>query len=274
VGRSPSWTSWATARCGSGRPTAREALSAAALYLGASSRLTVATGIASVYARDAVAAASAARALAEQYPGRFLLGLGVSHAPLVERLRGHAYGRPLTVMRDYLAAMDAAPYAVAGAGEPPPRVLAALGPRMLELARDRTAGAHPYLTTPAHTASARELLGPGPLLAVEQGVVLTADREVFLQRAHWHLEIYTGLASYRSSWLRQGFGEDDLGRGGSERLKDGLLAFGRDDLLRRVRAHLDAGADHVCVQVLGADPFDVPQREWRALAPDLLASVA
>ncbi len=250
-----------------GEAYGREAFTAAALYLGASRRLAVATGIASVYGRDAVAANAAGRLLQALHPGRFVLGLGVSHAPLVERMRGHAYGRPLTAMREYLDAMDAAPCFAAGADVPPPRVLAALGPAMLALARDRTAGAHPYLVTPEHTASAREVLGAGPLLAVEQSVVLSDDPDVVRERAHWHLEIYTGLPNYRNSWLRQGFTADDLPRGGSDRLKQALVVGGEQAIADRVREHLDAGADHVCLQVLGADATSVPVDDWARLAP-------
>jgi probable F420-dependent oxidoreductase len=250
-----------------GEAYGREAFTAAALYLGASRRLAVATGIASIYGRDAVAANAAGRLLEALHPGRFVLGLGVSHAPLVERMRGHAYGRPLTAMREYLDAMDAAPCFAAGADVAPPRVLAALGPAMLALARDRTQGAHPYLTTPAHTASARQVLGEGPLLAVEQSVVLSDDPDVVRERAHWHLEIYTGLPNYRNSWLREGFAEDDLVRGGSDRLKQALVVGGEEAIAARVREHLDAGADHVCLQVLGADVAAVPVDDWTRLAP-------
>lgn len=253
-----------------GEAYGREAFTAAALYLAASRRLVVATGIASIYGRDAVTAGGAARTLAAAYPGRFLLGLGVSHAPLVERMRGHAYDRPLAAMRGYLDALDAAPYLVADGQEPPARVLAALGPRMLELARDRAQGAHPYLVTPEHTASAREALGDGPVLAVEQAVVLATDEQEFRARAHAHLEIYTGLPNYRASWRRQGFTDDDAVRGGSPRLQDALVARGLDGAVARVRAHLDAGASHVCVQVLGPDPFAAPREDWRALASALL----
>lgn len=252
-----------------GEAYGREALTAAGLYLGATRRMAVATGIAGIYARDAVATSSGARTLAAMHPGRFLLGLGVSHAPLVERMRGHSYGKPVTAMREYLRAMDEAPYAVAGDEPPAPRVLAALGPKMLELARDRAHGAHPYLVTPDHTAQARQLLGPGAVLAVEQAVVL--DEAAWQGRAHWHLEIYTGLPNYRESWRRQGFEKDDWVRGGSERLKDAMVACGEQGARDRVQQHLDAGASHVCVQVLGADPFDVPVEDWRRLAPVLLA---
>ncbi|MCA1713131.1 MAG: TIGR03620 family F420-dependent LLM class oxidoreductase [Actinobacteria bacterium] len=251
-----------------GEAYGREAFTAAHTYLGASERMAVASGIASIYGRDAVAANAAARTLEAAYPGRFVLGLGVSHAPLVERMRGHAYGKPLTAMREYLDALDAAPYLAAGGATPPPRVLAALGPAMLALSRDRAQGAHPYLVTPEHTASAREVLGDGPLLAVEQAVVLSDDLEVVKRRAHWHLEIYTGLPNYRNSWLRQGFSEDDLVRGGSDRLKSALVVGGDEQVvLDRVREHLDAGADHVCLQLLGDDPFSVPTEDWARLAP-------
>ena len=251
-----------------GEAYGREAFTAAALYLGASSRMSVATGIASIYGRDAVAANAAARLLEAMHPGRFVLGLGVSHAPLVERMRGHAYGKPIAAMTEYLDALDNAPFLAVGGEVAPPRVLAALGPRMLELSRERAAGAHPYLVTPEHTASAREILGSEAFLGVEQAVVLSDDPDVVRERAHWHLEIYTGLPNYRNNWLREGFTEDDLGRGGSDRLKAALVVGGDEQaVLDRVRAHLDAGADHVCLQLLGPDAGSVPAADWARLAP-------
>jgi len=249
-----------------GEAYGREAFTAAQLYLAASRRMAVVTGIASIYGRDAVAAGSAARTLSTASGGRFVLGLGASHAPLVERHRGHSYGKPVQAVREYLDALDDVRY-LGGDGDLSPRVLAALGPRMLELARDRADGAHPYLVTPEHTASARAVLGPGPLLAVEQAVVLSTDPDVARARAHWHLEVYTGLPNYRASWLRQGFDEDDAVRGGSDRLKAAMVVAGEDAIVRRVREHLDAGADHVCLQVLGEDLFTVPVDDWRQLAP-------
>ena len=251
-----------------GEAYGREAFTAAALYLGASSRMSVATGIASIYGRDAVAANAAARLLEAMHPGRFVLGLGVSHAPLVERMRGHAYGKPIAAMTEYLDALDNAPFLAVGGEVAPPRVLAALGPRMLELSRDRAAGAHPFLVTPDHTASAREILGSEAFLGVEQAVVLSDDSDVVRERAHWHLGIYTGLPNYRNNWLREGFTEDDLGRGGSDRLKAALVVGGDEQaVLDRVRAHLDAGADHVCLQLLGPDAGSVPAADWARLAP-------
>jgi probable F420-dependent oxidoreductase len=250
-----------------GEAYGREAFTAAALYLGASRRLGVATGIASIYGRDAVAAGAAGRLLEELHPGRFVLGLGVSHAPLVERMRGHSYGKPVTAMREYLDALDGASYMAAGGTVAPPRVLAALGPKMLELARDRAQGAHPYLVTPEHTRQAREVLGEGPLLAVEQAVVLSDDPDVVRERAHWHLEIYTGLPNYRNNWFRLGFDESDAVRGGSDRLKAALVVAGERAIRDRAQEHLDAGADHVCLQVLGENPFDVPRDDWARLRP-------
>ena len=253
-----------------GEAYGREALTAAALYLGASRRMAVGTGILNIHARDAMATAAAARTLAAAYPDRFVLGLGVSHRPLVEGMRGHDYGRPLAAMRDYLQAMSAARYAVAGEEPMPTTVLAALGPQMLELAAAQTDGAHPYLVTPEHTAQARALLGPDKVLAVEQAVVLDDDEQVWRERAHWHLEIYTGLPNYRMSWERQGFAEPDFVRGGSDRLKTALVARGVEASRARVQEHLNAGASHVCVQVLGASAFDVPAQGWRELADALL----
>lgn len=253
-----------------GEAYGREALTAAALYLGASRRMAVATGILNIHARDAMATAAAARTLAAAYDGRFVLGLGVSHRPLVERMRGHDYGQPLAAMRSYLQAMAGATYAVAGAEPMPTTVLAALGPKMLALAGEQADGAHPYLVTPEHTARARAILGPDKVLAVEQAVVLDDDVEQWRRRAHWHLEIYTGLPNYRQSWQRLGFGAADWVRGGSDRLKEALVTRGVEAARDRVRAHLDAGASHVCVQVLGADASDVPVLDWRRLAPVLL----
>lgn len=253
-----------------GEAYGREALTAAALYLGASRRMAIATGILNIHARDAMATAAAARTLAAAYDGRFVLGLGVSHRPLVERLRGHEYGPPLAAMRSYLEALAGATYAVAGAEPMPTTVLAALGPKMLALAGEQADGAHPYLVTPEHTAQARAILGPDKVLAVEQAVVLDDDVDQWRRRAHWHLEIYTGLPNYRLSWQRLGFGEADWVRGGSDRLKEALVTRGIEAARSRVRAHLDAGASHVCVQVLGADAVDVPVLDWRRLAPALL----
>ena len=245
----------------------REAFTGAQALLAATRRIVVGTGIASIYARGAMAANGAARLLESLSPGRFVLGLGVSHKPSVERDRKEIYLPPIQAMGDYLDDLDAAPYFGSDAAMPPV-VLAALGPKMLGLARDRTAGAHSYLVMPEHTASARKTLGPGRLLVVEQAVVLDQGRGESLRRAHDHLNIYTGLPNYRNSWLRQGFTDEDFVRGGSERLADALVVQGDEaDVVAGVCAHLDAGADHVLLQVLGSDLTQLPIDEWRRLAP-------
>lgn len=257
-----------------GEAYGRESLTHAAVLLAGTRSAVVATGITSIHGRDPVAARSAQATLLSAHPERFLLGLGVSHRPLVERFRHGDYGSPLASMQAYLDGMDQITPVAAGGDLPAPRVLAALGPTMLALAGERAAGAHPYLVTPDHTAAAREILGDGPLLAVEQALVLTEDAELARRRAHTHLELYTGLPNYRRSWERQGFDEDagDFVRGGSQRLKDALVAWGDlDACVARVRAHLDAGADHVCVQVLGDELQSLPTDDIRALAPALTA---
>jgi len=262
---------WGTLWCGES-PYGREAFTQAGLLLSATTRMRIATGIASIWARDAVATNAAARMLSAAYDRRFVLGLGVSHRPLVERVRGGSYDKPVAAMRAYLEAMAGASLYAAEAADPPPPVLvAALGPRMLEVARELADGSHPYLVTPTQTAGIRAALGPDKIVAVEQGAVLSTDRETALRRAHAHLEIYTGLPNYRNSWLRAGFTEADLVRGGSDRLAEALVVWGDEGaILTRVREQLAAGADHVCVQVLRETPFEVPAQEWRDLAPVLV----
>jgi probable F420-dependent oxidoreductase len=241
-----------------------------ALLLSATTKLVGATGIASIYGRDAVAMKGAAHGLTEAFPERVLLTLGVSHQPLVEGLRGHAYGPPLTAMRTYLDALDASPYTAERPATPVRRALAALGPKMLRLAAERTDGAHPYFVTPEHTVAAREALGEGPLLCPEQAVLLEADPARAREVARAHTSIYVGLPNYANNLRRLGFTDDDLAGGGSDRLVDAIVAWGtEDEVLARLRAHLDAGADHVCVQALHADRRGVPDDQWRALAPAL-----
>jgi len=249
----------------------REALTHAALLLACSRRIVVATGIASIWWREPMAANAAQRTLAEAFPGRFLLGLGVSHGPSVEGMLGRTYQTPYSKMVSYLDAMDSALYLAVGPDERPPRVLAALGPRMLRLAAERADGAHPYFVPVEHTAFARETMGAGPLLAVEQAAVLETDPAVAREIARGHMAMYLGLANYRNNLLRLGFGEDDLADGGSDRLVDAIVAWGDpEDVAARVRAHREAGADHVCVQVLPPDQVTVPVEAWRRLAPALL----
>jgi probable F420-dependent oxidoreductase len=250
-----------------GEAYGREAFTYAQALLAATDRLVVGTGIANIYARGAMATNGAIRLVESLAPGRFVVGLGVSHQRPLERDRKVTYRPPLQAMGEYLDDLGSAPYLAADAVRPP-LVLAALGPRMLEMARDRTAGAHPYLVTPEHTATARRTLGPEPLLVVEQAAVLGQDRAESLRRAHDHLTIYTGLPNYRNSWFRQSFDEADAVKGGSERLADALVVQGDEAaVVARIREHLVAGADHVLVQVIGSDLGQVPMDEWRALAP-------
>ncbi len=256
-----------------GEAYGKESLTQAGAFLNATERLVVGTGIANIHARDPIAAESGARTLTALHPGRFVLGLGISHGPLVERGRGGTYTKPLATTRDYLQRMDA----VAEQVEPgvrPVRLLAALGPKMIELSGSAADGAHPYLVLPQQTRVTREALGPDKWVVSEQAVSITgvngATEEDALRRAHAHLEVYSGLPNYRNSWVRQGFDESDLVRGGSDRLARALVGIGdAKTAAASLQAHLDAGADHVLVQVLGDSPFDDPRPALEALAEAL-----
>lgn len=239
-----------------GEAYGREAFTQAALALAGTTRLVIGTGIANIHGRDPFAARGAQATLGSSSGDRFVLGLGVSHRPLVEGVRKHAYDSPLAAMRSYLQGLaDAQPFVP----DPTrgPVLVAALGPRMLELAASLADGAHPYLTTPEHTATARDAIGPDKLLVVEQSATFVEDPAEHQRRAHTHLELYTGLPNYRNSWFRLGFGEDDVVRGGSQRLKDALVPHGPEATRAAVQAHLDAGADHVLLQVLGEHALDL-----------------
>lgn len=253
-----------------GEAARREVFANASLLLSATQQLVVASGIANIWARDAMVMAAGQRTLSEAWDSRFLLGLGVSHDRLVDP-RGHRYERPLTAMRRYLDAMDHAPYL---APMPDPaamtRVLGALGPRMLALAGEVTDGAHPYLVPVEHTEQARAILGPTKLLCPEVAVVIIPDPEAARRVARAHLATYLQLANYRGNLARLGFGDHDLTGGGSDRLVDALVAWGPPErVVRRVHEHLGAGADHVAIQVLTADPARVPLEEWTELAAAL-----
>ena len=244
----------------------KEAFTQASTLLAWTDRITIATGIANIYARDPMAMANGALTLADAYPDRFLLGLGVSHAPSVAE-RGHDYTRPLATMRRYLDEMDAAPFRGVEPAAPLRRVLAALGPKMLELSAERSGGAHPYFVPVEHTARARETLGAGPLLAPEQAFLLETDPEAARAMAREHMAYYLRLDNYRRNLLRLGYSDDDLEDGGSDRLVDAIVAWGEvDAVTQRVKDHLEAGADHVCVQAVGPAPLD----ELRVVAPALL----
>jgi probable F420-dependent oxidoreductase len=247
----------------------REIFTHAALLLAATKRIVVATGIANIWARDPMAMANAQKTLTEAYPNRFLLGMGVSHAPMVG-MRGHAYDKPLSTMRAYLDQMDAAPFMAAPPSAQPERVLAALAPKMLRLAAERTRGSHPYFVPPEHTRRAREILGPGPLLAPEQAAVLERDPGTARQIARAHMSIYLGLPNYVNNLKRLGFTDDDIAGGGSDRLVDAIVVWGDiGTVVRRVEEHRSAGANHVCLQVLDADPRMPPLRQWKELAAAL-----
>lgn len=236
----------------------KEIFGHAALLLSWTERIPIATGIANIWARDAVAMQNGARMLAEAFPGRFILGLGVSHEPVVRR-RGGRYDRPLAHMREYLDAMDRARYFGPEPTEPAPRVLAALGPKMLALAAERTAGAHPYFVPVEHTQLARRTLGDGPLLAVEQAVVFETDPSRAREIARAYTQGYLRLANYANNLRRLGWDEADLENAGSDRLVDALVAWGPlGSITERVLAHLRNGADHVCMQALGRERNVMP----------------
>jgi len=238
-----------------------------AALLGATRRLVVATGILNIWMHEAPEVAAMHAELTAAHGPRLLLGLGVSHAPLIDADSPGRYRRPVEVMISYLDQLDAAPTPVARDH----RVLAALGPRMLGLSRERAGGAHPYLVTPEHTARAREALGPGPLLAPEQAVVLEGDAATARQVARAHLAIYLTLPNYLNNLRRLGFADDDFAAGGSDRLADAIVAWGDEEAVRRrVQEHRDAGADHVCVQVLSTASQPFPRDDWRRLASVLV----
>jgi probable F420-dependent oxidoreductase len=239
-------------------------------YLAArTSKLKLATGIANIYARDPMTMRAIQHTLGEASCGRLVLGLGVSHAPMVSGIRGHEYGKPVTTMRNYLDSMEKALYMGPKSDEEAPIVLAALRPNMLRLAAEKTRGAHPYFVPPEHTARAREILGEGPILAPEQKVLLETDASRAREIARAHMKTYLGLPNYQNSLRWLGFGDDDLADGGSDRLVDAIVAWGDEKAIaERIQAHRDAGADHVCIQPFRADGAPGPDlRILEALAP-------
>ncbi|MFF0496507.1 LLM class F420-dependent oxidoreductase [Nocardia aobensis] len=247
---------------------AREPFANTALLLSATDRLTVATGIAGLHCRTAMTMNAGWQTLSEAFPGRFLLGVGVSHQSMVDGNHQGRYGnRPYSTMVDYLDRMDAGIFMGAAAPVAPQRVLAALGPRMLRLAARRGVGAHTYFVPVEHTAVAREAMGRDALLAPAQTVVLDTDPGRARALARKFMRLYLTLPNYTNNLRRLGWGDDDLAGGGSDRLVDAIVAWGSlEQIAARVQAHLDAGADHVCVQVLTPDPQTLPQTEWRELA--------
>jgi probable F420-dependent oxidoreductase len=248
----------------------RESFTHSSILLAATRSIAVATGIARIHSRSPQGASLAQRLLVERFPERFVLGLGVSHPQVVERMLNQVYGSPLATMRDYLDAMDATPDGASAAAAVSPRLLAALGPKMLRLSAERAAGAHTYLAPAEHTRWARELLGPEPYLAVAIKAVLTADPEQGKEIARWSVTPTSQAPAYRANLIRFGFTDEDLGDQLSDRLVDALVAIGDvEAIAARVREHLAAGASHVCVEVLTGDDTTIPRQAWRELADPL-----
>jgi probable F420-dependent oxidoreductase len=232
--------------------------------LAATTRITVASGIVNTWFTPAADLALAVAGLEDTYPGRFLLGLGVSHAPLIDN-SGHTYERPLENMVGFLEELDRAEPSV----PPDRRVLAALGRKMLRVAAERSLGAHPYFVPVEHTVFAREVLGPGPLLAPEVAVVLETQSSTARESARAYMSLYLTLPNYVNNLRRLGYSEEDVTDGGSDRLVDAVVPWGSAaSVANRLREHLDAGADHVCVQIVGAGEA-FPADRYRELAAQL-----
>jgi probable F420-dependent oxidoreductase len=233
--------------------------------LSSTKRTVIATGILNLWMHEPSDVAERYTTLTKKHGERLLLGIGVSHAPLIDTREPGLYRKPLAATRAFLDAIDATTTPVPVEN----RVLAALGPKMLELSATRARGAHPYLVTPDHTRQAREVLGDGPLLLPEQAVFLTDSRDEARAVGANFLRTYTGLPNYANNLLRSGFTQDDLDSI-SDRLLDAIIAWGDEDtIVRRVDEHKQAGADHVCVQALSAEPLGFPREQWRRLAAAL-----
>ena len=236
--------------------------------LGATTTATIATGILNVWMHTPEESAAKHAELTAVHGDRFLCGIGISHKPFIDIVKEPgAYDKPVATMATFLDGLDAADVPLAKER----RVLAALGPKMLELAAARSAGTHPYLVTPELTAKARAGIGTG-LVASEQAVVLETDPTKAREIARLHLAGYLALPNYSNNWKRQGFTDDDIANGGSDRLVDALVAWGDEaTIAARIQEHRDAGADHVCIQALTDNPMALPAEQWRALAPALIA---
>ena len=245
----------------------REAMTHAGFLLSVTERITVVNGIARIWSREPRWTQGAALLLADAYPDRHLLGLGVGG--------GRPGSKPLQALRDYLDDMDAATSANPQPSAPMRRVLAAYGPKMLELARDRSQGAHTYHVTAGHTAQSREVLGEGPFLGVEQAVLFESDPGRAREIAREHLSIYLTTKFNIAKFLRLGYTEADIDGRGSDRFVDDLVAWGDlDTIAGKLHAHLDAGADHVAIQVIGVEPGTSAMPHWRRLAEALLPQPA
>jgi probable F420-dependent oxidoreductase len=236
------------------------------VLLRATPRITIATGILNIWMHEASEVAQRRASWTDAWQRRFLLGLGVSHAPLIDHGHPGRYEKPFSKMVEFLDALDGAddPFPVDG------RVLAALRPRMLGLARDRAAGVHPYFVPPEHVAKAREVIGPDGMIGVELAVVLDRDPSTARETARRHTATYVNLPNYTNNLRDFGFGDSDFADRGSDRLVDAIVAWGDlDAIAQRLSAMRDAGADHVCIQVIRPDD-ELPRAEWRELAPALI----
>ena len=247
------------------------------LLLSATKKIVLATGIASIYSRDALAMASATRTLSEAFVNRFLLGVGVSHGPFVEVIRGHTWEKPLEHLSDYIENLKKAPFWAYQPEHEAPICIGALGPKALKLAAESTWGAHPYNVTSEHTAMARETMGKEAFLAPMVAVILETDSSKAREMARKDLSIYLDLPNYRNNFLRIGFTEDDLSGGGSDRLLDSIRPWGdMETISNKIIEHFDAGANHVCVQLV-VDQTEqqkfqngLPIKQWQSLAESLL----
>jgi probable F420-dependent oxidoreductase len=214
-------------------------------------KLIFATGIANIWARDPMAMNAIHKTVAELAPGRFIMGLGVSHAPLVKDIRGHAYQKPVSTMRTYLETMQNSLYMAPTAESPAPIVLGALRQHMLQLSAEKASGAHPYFVPPEHTAWARNILGPDALLCPEQKLLMESDPDTARRIARSHMGTYTALDNYKNNLRQFGFEDADFENSGSDKLVDAIVAWGDESALQdRVKAHWQAGANHVCIQAL------------------------
>lgn len=248
----------------------REPFASCALLLSATKRIGVATGIASMYARSAITMQAGWRTLSEAFGERFTLGIGASHEHMATKLHKGSYDKPYSAMVAYLDQMDSGPYAAAAPTSTPRRVLAALGPRMLALSAERGLGAHPYFVPPEHTKIARDVLGSGPLLAPEQAVLLETDPTKAREVARKFMSTYIRLPNYANNLRRLGYTDADLGdktTPPSDRMVDAIVAWGTiDQAVARIKAHFDAGASHVSIQVLDENFMALPMPQWREFA--------
>jgi len=244
----------------------REPFASTSLLLSATKKMILATGIASIHARTAQTMQAGWKTVTEAFPDRFLLGMGVSHAPMVTGVHKGNYDKPYSTMVEYLDAMDAGIYFSPAPSTAPQRVLAALGPKMLKLAADRCGGAHPYFIPVEHTAMARSVMGADALLAPEQAVVFETDPTKARAIARQHMNTYTRLPNYVNNLVRLGFDADDVAKQ-EDHVVDAIVAWGTtEQITSRITAHLDSGANHVCVQVLTDAPGTLPMKQWQELA--------